>query len=160
MLARCFHNMTFRLLSFPYMGFFFYSMHISWFYTLLCFGKLGSYYFGCYWRLPKASFGLQELLLFASVFVCVHMCVCLCQSRACQRNNSSLVQDRTTKFRQNIRNIFVKIPIFCGDVWPWTSNCLVQNQIWWPKFWLPNLVVFCDVYNALKNIFNISVIIM
>ena len=51
--------------------------------------------------LPEASFGLRVLSLAASVGLCV------CQSRACPHDNSSLIQARITKFGPEIQNTLV-----------------------------------------------------
>ena len=64
---------------------------------------------------------------------------CVCpygrQSRACPRDNLSLVPARITKFESDMQNILVKIPIVLGVDWPWPSR---SNLTWKSKltlFW-------------------------
>ena len=66
--------------------------------------------------LPEASFGLQVLSLPASVCLCVSVCVCVRQPRACPHHKSSRVQAWTTKFWQKVQNNLVKIPIVLGAI--------------------------------------------
>ena len=51
-------------------------------------------------------------------------CVCPCgrQSRACPRDNLSLVPARITKFEPDMQNNLVKIPIVLGIDWSWPSR--------------------------------------
>ena len=60
-------------------------------------------------------------------------CVCSCgrQSRACPRDNLSLVLARITKFEPDMQNNLVKIPIVLGVDWPWPSR---SNLTWKSKF--------------------------
>ena len=60
-------------------------------------------------------------------------CVCPCgrQSRACPRDNLSLVPARITKFEPDMQNNLVKIPIVLGVDWPWPSR---SNLTWKSKF--------------------------
>ena len=60
--------------------------------------------------LPEASFGLQVLSLPASVCVCVSVC----QSLACPRDNSRAVQARIAKFGLKMQKTLVKFPIVLG----------------------------------------------
>ena len=60
--------------------------------------------------LPEASFGLRVLSLPASVCVCLSVC----QSRVCPRNNSGPVRAKITKLGPKMQKTLVKIPIFCG----------------------------------------------
>ena len=62
--------------------------------------------------LPEASFGLRVLSLPASVCVCV--CLFVCQSLVCPRNNSGPVQAKITKLGPKMQKTLVKILIFCG----------------------------------------------
>ena len=65
--------------------------------------------------LPEASFGLRVLSSPASVGLCP--CVCVYQSQACPHDNSSPIQARITKFKPEIQNTFVLVPIvFGGDL--------------------------------------------
>ena len=57
--------------------------------------------------LPQASFGLRVLSSAASVGLCVSVCLCVCQSRACPHDNSSLIQARVTKFGPEMLNTLV-----------------------------------------------------
>ena len=60
-------------------------------------------------------------------------CVCPCgrQSRACPRDNLSLVPARITKFEPDMQNNLVKIPIVLGVDWSWPSR---SNLTWKSKF--------------------------
>ena len=60
-------------------------------------------------------------------------CVCSCgrQSRACPRDNLSLVLARITKFEPDMQNNLIKIPIVLGVDWPWPSR---SNLTWKSKF--------------------------
>ena len=68
--------------------------------------------------LPEASFGLRVLSLPASVCVCLSVC----QSLACPRDNSGPVQARIAKFGSKIQKTLVKVPIVLGGNWPWPSR--------------------------------------
>ena len=81
--------------------------------------------------LPEASFGLRVLSLPASVCLCVSVCVCVRQPRACPRHKSPRIQARTTKFGQKVQNNLVKVPIVLGGDWPWPSR---SNLTWKAKF--------------------------
>ena len=41
---------------------------------------------------------------------------------ACPHHNSSPIQARITKFRPEVQNTLVKIPIILGGNWPWPSR--------------------------------------
>ena len=84
--------------------------------------QIGSCHF-----LPEASFGLQVLWLPASV--CVSVCVC--QSFACPRDNSGLVQARITKFGPQMQKTLVKFSIVLWTDRRWPSR---SNLIWKSKF--------------------------
>ena len=60
-------------------------------------------------------------------------CVCPCgrQSRACPRDNLSLIPARITKFEPDMQNNLVNIPIVLGVDWPWPSR---WNLTWKSKF--------------------------
>ena len=79
--------------------------------------------------LPKASFGLRVLSLPASVCVCV--CMSVCQSRVCLRDNSSPVQARITKFRVQMQNTLVRVLIVLwGErLWPSRSNLTWKSNL-------------------------------
>ena len=74
--------------------------------------------------LPETIFGLRVLLLPASVCVRVFVCTCqsVCQSLACPRDNSGLVQARITKFETKVQNNSVKIPIVLWNDLPWPAR--------------------------------------
>ena len=59
------------------------------------------------------------------------VCVCVYQSRACPHDNSSPIQARITKFRQEMQNTLVWVPIILGDDWPWSSR---SNLTWKSNF--------------------------
>ena len=68
------------------------------------------------WKLlPKASFGIQVLLLPASV------CVSLRANHelACPHDNSSTVQSRIPKFGPEMQNTLVKVPVVLWGDRPW-----------------------------------------
>ena len=75
--------------------------------------------------LPEASFGLQILSLPASV------CLSVCQSLACPRDNSGPVQTRITKFGPKMEMTLVKVPIVLWTDRPWPS---MSNLTWMSKF--------------------------
>ena len=81
--------------------------------------------------LPEASFGLRLLSLPASVCLCVHVSVCVYQSRACPHNNSPLIQARITKFGTKVQKTLVKVPIVFGDDRSWPSR---SNLTWKANF--------------------------
>ena len=62
-----------------------------------------------------ASFGLQVLLLPASVLVCV--CVCPCLSQVCPCDTLSRIHARITEFGPEVQNTLVKICIALGAIW-------------------------------------------
>ena len=81
--------------------------------------------------LPEASFGHRVLSSPASVGLCVCVCMCVYQSRACPLDNSSPSQARITKFRPEMQNTLVWVPIVFGDDRPWSSR---SNLIWKSNF--------------------------
>ena len=72
--------------------------------------------------LPKASFGLQVLLLPASVHVY--------QSIACPCDNSRPAHTRITKFGSKMKNTLVKMPMVLGGnrPWPSRSNLILKSN--------------------------------
>ena len=83
--------------------------------------------------LPEASFGLRVLSLPACV--CVSVCLCVRQSRACPSDNSSTVQARITKFGPEKQNSLVKIPIVFWGNWPWPSRSNLTSNSKLTTFW-------------------------
>ena len=85
--------------------------------------------------LPEASFGLRVLSLPASV--CLYVCLCVHQSRACPRDNSSPVQARITKFGPKVYKTLVKILIVLGGGgnWPWPSRSNWTPKSKFSPFW-------------------------
>ena len=77
--------------------------------------------------LPEASFGLRVLSLPASVCVCLSVC----QSLACPRDNSGPVQARIAKFGPKMQKTLVKVPIVLWTDRPWPSR---SNLTWKSKF--------------------------
>ena len=68
-------------------------------------------------------------------FRCLRLCVCLsvCQSLACPRDNSGPVQARIGKFGPKMRKTLVKVPIVLWTDRPWPSR---SNLTWKSKFTL------------------------
>ena len=82
----------------------------------------------CFYKfLPEASFGLRVLSLPA----CVCVCLSVCQSLACPRDNSGPIQARITKFGPNMQKTLVKVPIVLWTNQPWPSR---SNLTWKSKF--------------------------
>ena len=52
---------------------------------------------------------------------------------ACPRDNPSPVQARATKFRPQVQNTLIKVPIVLRSnwPWPWRSNLAKIRQIFW-----------------------------
>ena len=82
---------------------------------------------------PEASFGLRVLSLPASVCVCV--CLSVCQSLACPRDNSGPVQGRTTKVGQKMQKTLFKVPtvLWTDRHWPSSSNLTCNSKF--TPFW-------------------------
>ena len=59
---------------------------------------------------------------------------------ACPHDNSSAVQARITKFRTDVQNTLVKIPIISGDDRPWPS----RSNSTWNKI-LPHFELVCTI---------------
>ena len=91
--------------------------------------------------LPEASFGLRVLSLPASVCVCV--CLSVCQSLACPRDNSGPVQARIAKFGPKMQKTLVKVPIVSGGNWPWPSRSNLISKSEFTQFWA------CPDHNSL-----------
>ena len=87
------------------------------------------------WFLPEASFGLRVLSSPASVGLCVRVCVCVWQSRACPRDNSSPIQARITKFGPEMQNTLVWVLIVFGDDRPWSSRSNLTWKSNFTSFW-------------------------
>ena len=68
--------------------------------------------------LPEASFALRMMSFLVSVYLCVRLCVCVCQTRACPRHNPSTVQARITKFGPEVQTTLVNTSIVLGVEWP------------------------------------------
>ena len=85
--------------------------------------------------LPEASFGLRVLSLPASGCVCPSVCLSVCQSLACPRDNSGPVQARITKFGPKMQNTLVKVPIvlWTDRTWPPRSNLTWKSTF--TPFW-------------------------
>ena len=81
--------------------------------------------------LPEASFGLRVLSSPASVCPCV----CVYQSRACPHDNSSPIQARITKFRTEMQNTLVEVPIVFGEDRPWSSRSNLTWKSNFTSFW-------------------------
>ena len=64
---------------------------------------------------------------------CLRLCVCLsvCQSLACPRDNSGSVQARITQFEPKMQRTLVKVPIVLWTDRPWLSR---SNLTWKSKF--------------------------
>ena len=80
-----------------------------------------------YQFLPEASFGLRVL----SLPECVYVCLCVCQSLVCPRDNSGPVPARITKFGLQMQKTLVKVPIVMWTDRPWPSRL---NLTWKSKF--------------------------
>ena len=93
------------------------------------------------WFLPETSFGLRVLSLPASVCVCV--CLSVCQSLACPRDNSGPVQARIAKFGPKMQKTLVKVPIVLGSNWPWPSRSNLTSKSEFTQFWA------CPDHNSL-----------
>ena len=93
--------------------------------------------------LPEASFDLRVLSLPASVclFVCL-VCLSVCQSLACPRDDSGPVQARITKFGLKMQKTLVKVPIFLWTDRPWPSR---SNLTWKSRLGLLNLYQRCKL---------------
>ena len=74
--------------------------------------------------LPQVSFGPQVLSLPASVWVCVSMCVRICQPQACPHHNSSPLQARITKLGSEMQNTLIKLPVVL-----WANDLDLQDEI-------------------------------
>ena len=83
---------------------------------------------GDFYPRPVLAFGYCRCLRLS---VCVSVCVCVRQPRACPRHKSPRVQARTTKFGQKVQNNLVKVPVVLGGDWPWPSR---SNLTWKAKF--------------------------
>ena len=83
------HDNSFH--SFGFLSTFFFSLSVNWLYLLL---RSSSSACVCFF-LPDASFGLRVLSSVASVGLCARVCVC--QSRACPHDNSSLIRPFTER---------------------------------------------------------------
>ena len=90
------------------------------------------FYIGCDLFLPEASFGLRVLSLLASVCVCV--CLSVCQSLACPRDNSGPVHARIATFGPNMQKTLVKVPIVLGGNWSWPSRSNLTSKSEFTQF--------------------------
>ena len=67
--------------------------------------------------------------------VCVSVCPCVCQSRACPPDNAPLVQARITKFGTKVQKTLVKLSIVFGDDRPWPSRSNLTWKSNFTSFW-------------------------
>ena len=81
---------------------------------------------------PVLAFGYCHRL---RLWVCVSVCVCVHQSRACPDDNSSPIQARITKFRPEMQNTLVWVPIVFGDDRPWSSRSNLTWKSNFTSFW-------------------------
>ena len=79
---------------------------------------------------PVLAFGYCRCLRLC-VCVCLSVCLSVCQSRVCPRDNSSPVQARIAKFRAQMQNTLVKVPIVLWGDRPWPS---MSNLTWKSNF--------------------------
>ena len=79
--------------------------------------------------------GLRVLSSPASVCVCVCVCLSVCQSRVCQRDNSSPVQARITKFGVQMQKTLVNVPIVLRGDRPWPSRSNLTWKSNFTSFW-------------------------
>ena len=84
-----------------------------------------------------------------------------------------LYQEQVVYLSRNIiqTHFFSSYPRVNNVSWIWTIVTGVTSDVSVPsqsgtkpnlvaKFWLPNLVAFCDIHNALKNMFSMCVMIL
>ena len=93
----------------------------------------GSYYrYDDFYPRPVLAFGYCHRL---RLWVCVSVCVCVYQSRACPHDNSSPIQAKTTKFGSEMQNTLVWVPIVFGDdrIWSARSNLTWKSNF--TSFW-------------------------
>ena len=84
--------------------------------------------FQFYYPRPVLAFGYCHRL---RLWVCVWVCVCVYQSRACPDDNSSPIQARIAKFGPEMQNTLVWVPIVLGDDRPRSSR---SNLTWKSNF--------------------------
>ena len=89
-----------------------------------------SFWYIRFYSRPVLAFGYCRCLR-----LCVCVCLSVCQSRVCPRDNSSPVQARITKFGAQMQNTLVKVPIVLwGDrLWPSRSNLTWKSNF--TSFW-------------------------
>ena len=94
--------------------------------------------------LPEASFGLRVLSLPAYVCVCVSVvCLSVCQSPACPRDNSGPAQARIAKFGPKMQKTLVEFPFVLVGNWPWPSWSNLTSKAEFTPFWA------CPDHNSL-----------
>ena len=86
--------------------------------------------FGRFYPRPVLAFGYCRCLR-----LCVCVCLSVCQSRVCPRDNSSPVQARITKFGAQIQNTLVKVPIVLWGDRPWPSRSNLTWKSILTSFW-------------------------
>ena len=76
---------------------------------------------------------------------CLRLCVCVsvCQSLACPRDNSGPVQARIAKFGPKMQKTLVKVPIVLRGNWPWPSRSNLTSKSEFTQFWT------CPDHNSL-----------
>ena len=79
---------------------------------------------------PVLAFGYCRCLR-----LCVCVCPSVCQSLACQRDNSGPVQARIAKFGPKMQKTLVKVPIVLGGNWPWPSRSNLTSKSEFTPFW-------------------------
>ena len=85
-----------------------------------------------YYPRPGLAFGYCRCL---RLCVCVSVCLYVCQSLACPRDNSGPVQARIAKFGPKIKKTLVKVPIVLGDNWPWPARSNWTSNSKLTPFW-------------------------
>ena len=79
---------------------------------------------------PVLAFGYCRCLR-----LCVCVCLSVCQSRVCPRDNSSPVQARITKFGAQMQNTLVKVLIVLWGDRPWPSRSNLTWKSNFTSFW-------------------------
>ena len=84
----------------------------------------------CFYPRPVLAFGYCRCLR-----LCVCVCLYVCQSRVCQRDNSSPVQARIIKFGAQMQTTLVKVPVVLWGDRPWPSRSNLTWKSNFTSFW-------------------------